>query len=391
MYFRWVRTAFAREIESQYHSFIYYYWYIKRKIGTSAACMALDFDQKEPGILVERYDSMMAIILNRPQVINALNTEMIRSIRQALDEAKVENRFQFVLLSGEGSRGFCAGGDIKGLAKAVGEKAFWRAELFFHEEYALDLYLHRFPKPVIVIADGITMGGGLGLSAGADLVVATESTVMAMPETRIGFFPDIGATGWMFTRCPRGYPEYLGLTGHEVTGAECFRLGLANGLTRRARLQKLRKALTNYPARISSEKGEAVGQLKILLNPFLEKKILPSPEMDERVKTHFSGKTSIQEITDSLLQCGLQTPWCEDIYRQLSQRSPTALVLTLKLLRHNEGRPLEEVFAVEEKAAHFIIRHPDYLEGIRAHILDKDDQPRWQPPTIDEVSPLEVA
>jgi enoyl-CoA hydratase/carnithine racemase len=353
--------------------------------------MALDIDQKEPGVLVERYDSMMAIILNRPRVINALTTEMIRLIRQALDEAKAENRFQFVLLSGTGSRGFCAGGDIKRLAKAVGEKAFWRAELFFHEEYALDLYLHRFPKPVIVIADGITMGGGLGLSAGADLVVATESTVMAMPETRIGFFPDVGATGWMFTKCPMGCPEYLGLTGYEVTGAECIRLGLANGLTGRARLQELKEALTNHPAKISSEKGEAVGQLNILLNPFLEKKILPSPEMDEWVKTHFSGKTAIQEIMDSLLQCDPQTRWCEDTYRQLSQRSPTALVLTLKLLRHNEGRPLEEVFPAEEQAAHFMIRHPDYLEGIRAHILDKDDQPRWQPPTIDEVPPLEVA
>jgi len=353
--------------------------------------MALDIDQKEAEVIVQRYNSMMAIILNRPRAINALTTEMIRLIRQALDETRAENRFQFVLLSGAGSRGFCAGGDIKTLAKAVREKAFWRAGLFFHEEYALDLYLHRFPKPVIVIADGITMGGGLGLSAGADLVVATESTVMAMPETRIGFFPDVGATGWMFTKCPRGYPEYLGLTGHEVTGAECIRLGLANGLTRRARLQKLREALTNYPARISSEKGEAVGQLKILLNPFLEKKILPSLEMDEWVETHFSGKSSIQEIMDSLLQCGPQTRWCEDTYRQLSQRSPTALVLTLKLLRHNEGRPLEEVFPEEGQAAHFMMRHPDYLEGIRAHILDKDDQPRWQPPTIDEVPLLEVA
>jgi len=353
--------------------------------------MALEIGQKEPGVLVARYDSMMAIILNRPRAINALTTEMIRLIRQALDEAQAENRFQFVLLSGAGSRGFCAGGDIKRLAKAVREKAFWRPELFFQEEYALDLYLHRCPKPIIVIADGITMGGGLGLSAGADLVVAPESSVMAMPETRIGFFPDVGATGWMFTKCPRGYPEYLGLTGHEVPGAECIRLGLANGLIRRARLQELREALTNYPRRISSEKGEAVEQLKILLNPFLEKKIPSNPEMDKRVETHFSGKTSGQEIMDSLLQWGPKTRWCEDTYRQLSQRSPTALVLTLKLLRHNEGRPLEEVFAAEERAAHFMIRHPDYLEGIRAHILDKDDQPRWQPSTIDEVPPLEVA
>ncbi|MGZ3592143.1 MAG: enoyl-CoA hydratase/isomerase family protein, partial [Thermodesulfobacteriota bacterium] len=255
--------------------------------------MALDIDQKEPVVLVERYGSVMAIILNHPHAINALTLEMIRLIRQALDEVKAENRFQFVLLSGAGSKGFCAGGDVKRLAKAVKEKAFWRAELFFHEEYALDLSLHRFPKPVIVIADGITMGGGLGLSAGADLVVATESTVMAFPETRIGFFPDVGASGWMFTKCPRGYPEYLGLTGYEAKGDECIRLGLANGLTRTARLQKLRETLTKYAPRISSEKGEAIGQLKTLLNPFLEKKkILSGPEMDQLVEIHFSGKAS---------------------------------------------------------------------------------------------------
>ncbi len=353
--------------------------------------MELEAGQKEPEVLVERYDAMMAIILNRPRAINALTTGMIRLIRQALEEALAQDRFQFVLLSGAGTKGFCAGGDVKQLAKAVKENAFGSAELFFHEEYALDLTLHRFPKPLIVIADGITMGGGLGLSAGADLVVATETTVMAMPETKIGFFPDVGATGWMFTKCPRGYPEYLGLTGYEVKGAECIRLGLANGLTRRARLPRLKKTLTRHLGRISSEKIEAVKQLRTLLAPVLEKKISPDLEMEKWVETHFSGKASVREIMNSLLQCSPQTQWCEETYRQLSQRSPTALVLTLKLLRHNEGRPPEEVSHVEEKAAHFIIRHPDYLEGIRAYILDKDDQPRWQPSTIDEVISLEVA
>ncbi len=346
----------------------------------------LETGQKEPEVLVERFDSMMAIILNRPGAINALTTEMIRLIRQALDEALAQDRFHFVLLSGAGDKGFCAGGDIKRLVKAVRENAWGSAELFFHEEYALDLCIHRFPKPVVVIADGITMGGGLGLSAGADLVVATEDTVMAMPETKIGFFPDVGATGWMFIKCPRGYPEYLGLTGDEVKGSECLRVGLANSLTKKARLQELKEALKNHSARISSEKREAVKQIEVLLNPFREKKILPNPEMDRWVETHFSGKTTVREIMGSLFQCGTQTLWCEETYRLLSQRSPTALVLTLKLLRHNEGRPLEEVFAEEEKAAHFIIRHPDYLEGIRAHILDRDDHPRWKPAMLEEVS-----
>jgi enoyl-CoA hydratase len=161
----------------------------------------------------------MVITLNRPGVINALTTEMIRLIRQALEEALVEDRFRFILIQGAGSRGFSAGGDVKRLEKAVRENDFGRAEQFFEEEYALDLLIHRYPKPIIVIADGITMGRGLGLSSGADIVVATEYSAMAMPETGIGFFPDVGATGWMFHKCPKGYPEYLGLTGTEMKGA----------------------------------------------------------------------------------------------------------------------------------------------------------------------------
>jgi len=272
----------------------------------------------------------------------------------------------------------------------VKEKSFPRADEFFQEEYALDLSIHRFPKPVIVIVDGITMGGGLGLSAGANIVIATERTLMAMPETRIGFFPDVGATGWMFTKCPRGYPEYLGLVGYEMEGAECIRLGLANCLTKRGQLPRLRKTLQSFSGKLPYEKKIAAQQLKSLLASFFQKDFPSNPEMDAWVATHFSGKTSIREIMNSLSRCSREDRLCEDVYHRLSERSPTALVLTLNLLRHNEDRSLEEVFAVDTKAAQFMIRHPDYLEGIRARILDKDDQPHWQPSTIEEVTPLEV-
>jgi enoyl-CoA hydratase/carnithine racemase len=347
-------------------------------------------DQREPEVIVKRYPYMMEIILNRPRVINALITEMILQIRRALEEAMERDRYQFVLLIGTGSRGFCAGGDLKTLARAVKEKSFPVADEFFQEEYALDLCIHRFPKPVIVIADGITMGGGLGLSAGANIVIATERTLMAMPETRIGFFPDVGATGWMFTKCPRGYPEYLGLVGYEMEGAECIRLGLASSLTRREQLPKLRKALQGFPGKLTDEKTIAVQHLKSFLASFFQKDIPVNPGMDAWVATHFSGKTSIAEIMNSLSRCSQEDRLCQDVYHRLSERSPTALVLTLTLLRHNEERPLEEVFAAETRTARFMVRHPDYLEGIRARILDKDDQPHWQPPTIEEVTLPEV-
>ena len=187
-------------------------------------------DKTEPPVLVERHPGLMGLVLNRPRVLNTLNREMIRLLTLGLEAALVASDVKLVVISGAGERGFCAGGDLKELTRAVQAGEVHLADQFFQEEYALDLMLHQCPKPVVVLAPGITMGGGLGLAAGADLVVATETTRMAMPETRIGFFPDVGGTGWLFTKCPPGYPEYLALTGYELEGAECVRLGLATHL-----------------------------------------------------------------------------------------------------------------------------------------------------------------
>ena len=347
--------------------------------------MTLAEVQGPPPLLVERHLHQMTITLNRPQLINALSLEMIRDFQIALDEAENEVGLQFVVLLGNGVRGFCAGGDLRALAEAVGRKDFEEADRFFEQEYALDLRIHRFPKPIIILADGITMGGGLGLSAGADIVVATENSRMAMPETQIGFFPDVGASRWLFDKCPSGYPEFLGLTGYELIGAECVRVGLASVLVQAGRLAKVREKLEGFSGRLAKEKKEAVLQLWDLINPLVDPVIPQRPEMDRWVAAHFSGKQSLQKIKASLSQDPFHHPLSLDALQRLEERSPTALVLTLQLLRFNQRRPLEEAFAVEAGAAHFIIQQPDYLEGIRARLLDRDNQPRWQPSRIEEV------
>jgi enoyl-CoA hydratase len=345
-------------------------------------------DPQEPSVLVRRSPGLMALTLNRPRVLNTLNLELIRLLRLAFDEAMVAERVRLVLTSGAGEKGFCAGGDLKELTKAVTDGAVHLADQFFREEYALDLLIHDFPKPVVVLAHGITMGGGLGLAAGADIVVATETTRMAMPETRIGFFPDVGATGWLFRKCPPGYPEYLTLTGYELIGAECVRLGLASHLVSQARLPELRQALEDCAEELPTEKQEAVRALHQVMEPFTLQDIPLNPEMDFWVKEHFAGKRSLKKIVAALNQCSLKLKLCEEACRRLAERSPTALAVTLQLLRANEGRPLPEVFTREALAAHFLITHPDYLEGIRARIVDKDDQPRWQPASITKLGPL---
>lgn len=168
--------------------------------------MAYHQYQEGSPVLVQSHPALRIITLNRPQVMNNLNLAMVRSLRHAFEEARETPSVKMVLLNGAGDQGFCAGGDLKALAQVVKRRDWERARQFFQEEYDLDLLIHNFPKTVVVLADGITMGGGLGLAAGADLVIATERTRMAMPETIIGFFPDVGATGWLFSKCPPGIP-----------------------------------------------------------------------------------------------------------------------------------------------------------------------------------------
>lgn len=344
----------------------------------------------ESTVIVERRPHMVTIVLNRPRVLNSLNLEMIRALGKALDEVEREERCRFVVLSGAGEKGFCAGGDVRALAEAVRAGFSARALESLAAEYALCLRLHRFPKPVIVFAEGITMGAGLGLAAGADMAIATERTRMAMPETRIGFFVDVGATGWMFARCPKGYPEYLALTGHEVAGAEAVRIGFSTHLARSAQLPEVRRMLESWSVELPRERQAAARQLATALDPLFDKAIPSKNDIDTWVAEYFSGKTSMVSLMADLRQCSIFSDLCDGVFQRLSERSPTSVVLTLQLLRHNEGRPLEEVFEADLNAARFIFSHPDFVEGVRARLIDKDDRPRWRPPTIEEVGQLDL-
>ncbi len=343
-----------------------------------------------PPVLIAKDGPMQTILLNRPGVLNSLSSEMIALIRKAVKRAAEDETVGLLLFYGAGERGFCAGGDIKAMARDVWEGRVDKALHLLSEEYALDLSLHHYPKPVVVLADGITMGGGLGLAAGADLVVATERTRMAMPETRIGFFPDVGATGWLFEKCPPGYPEYLGLTGYEVQGTESVRLGLATHLVFSGDLPGLMERLKNLPAGFPGDKVEALGQITAVIEPFIAKDIPPRPEMDDWVRTTLAGKDSIPELLEDLRQCSLFSDLCQGIFQRLSERSPTALTVTLQLLRHNQGRTLEEVFAMDLKASRFLLNHSDYLEGVRARLIDKDDRPRWRPDRLEDVGEIHL-
>lgn len=333
---------------------------------------------------------MMSIDLNRPESLNSLDHAMIQSIRKALDRAGQDPDIRLLLFRGSGDKSFCAGGDVKAMARAVQAGRLDQALGFLSDEYAMDLAIHRFPKPVVVIADGIIMGAGLGIAAGADVVIATERTRSAMPETRIGFFPDVGATGWMFQKCPPGYPEYLGLTGYEMIGSECVRVGYASHLMDSRNIFKVQDLLQTHAGDLPLEKSEAVRRIQVLLLPLEQRDVLQKPEMDDWVAAYFSGKTSMVGMIEDLKQCSIQSHLCDGVFHRLSERSPTALAVTLKLLRHNEGLPMEQVFAADLIAAQFILGHPDYVEGVRARLIDKDDNPGWQPDRIEKVGRIDL-
>ncbi len=336
-------------------------------------------------IIKNKGTSVTSIILNRPEVINSLNLEMIQSIWHHLRMAFEDKECRLILIYGLGVKGFCAGGDIKALAGSVRSKNYNYAMEFFRREYELDLLIHRYPKPIVVIADGISIGGGLGLAAGADMIFVTERTLMSLPEAKLGFFPDIGATGWMHSKCPEGYPEFIGLTGYEMKGPECVRLGFAHCLINFIDTPDVIAAIENLVINPSIPNNEILENLISFIAGFINHEIPVNPGMDEWIRTYFHGKENLKDLFEGLRACSSNQPLCRDIFRRVSERSPMSLVMTSILLKRNKGRSLIDVFQDDLKAAEFMIRQHDFLEGSRARLIDKDNNPKWLPASIDDV------
>lgn len=332
-------------------------------------------------VILQHNPASLSIILNRPQAINSLTILMIDTITQALHNAINDNSIHFIMIYGYGTKGFCAGGDIKKLYQASVEGDSNYIKEFYSKEYALDYLIHTYPKPVIVCAHGITMGGGMGLAAGATRVVVTEHTVMAMPESRIGFFPDVGSTGWLFTRCRKGYPKYLALTGDELIGQECVHVGLADNQVLSHTLPHCIEEIE----RVVMDTCDMVPAIDAILKKYAMPVNMDDTQKDRWVAQYFYTDSSLQSIFQKLAQCSIEQELCNGVFNRIAERSPTSLVMTELLLETNKGKPLKEVFARELTAAIFMTQHHDYREGVRARIIDKNNTPKWQPAKIEDV------
>lgn len=320
------------------------------------------------------------LTLNRPQALNALSLDMIRALTTTLREWATDAGVVAVVVAGAGGKAFCAGGDIRFFHQAAtaGDPDLDR---FFAEEYALDYLIHRYPKPCVALMDGVVMGGGMGIAQGARRRVVTERTRMAMPETNIGLFPDVGG-GWFLARTPGRLGEYLGLTGAVIHAADALYAGLADAYLPSNAVAELEASLR--AAQFGS--GQAVldhveGHVRRHRDacvPADSSLARQEPAID-RIFAPPTMAAIMQAISDA------PGDWAAQTAAMLRSRSPLMLCVTLEQIRRARGMSLEDELRMELGMIHGVFRHGNGIEGIRALAIDKDHQPRWDPPRLDDV------
>ena len=312
-------------------------------------------------ILFEVKDSTGIIILNRPNALNALNLNMAVQFSNQLREWENNNKIERVLLVGNGKH-FCAGGDVKSVHLS-GPFSKLKSE-FFSKEYSLNLQIKKFPKPYLSIWQGVVMGGGVGLSIYGDYRIATESTKFAMPETSIGFFPDVGGS-FFLSRLDNNIGKYLGLTGELIQSKDLINFGLATNFCPEDKIDKL---ITQYiiDGSVFNYETETSSNFSNEKLNFIEK--------------NFSG--DIYEIFNNIRALNDQ----EKLISKLQSKCPMSLAVTTLLIEDSPNRTLKECLEIEYRLSQkMVIRH-DFGEGIKAVLIEKHHNPSWEPNSIENVN-----
>jgi len=329
--------------------------------------------------------------LNVPASLNALSLEMVELLDPQLAAWSDDPQIAGVILDAAGDKAFCAGGDVVGLAKAIRALPAGQvppeATTFFKREYELDYRIHTYPKPFICWGHGIVMGGGIGLMAGASHRVATPKTRMAMPEISIGLYPDVGGS-WLLPRLPGRAGAFLALTGASINAADALFAGLADFLVPHEQYGSFLEAIMT--ASWQGRADDDAAQLSHLLERLGEGAALPESPLRthlDRINTVI-GHDRLQDIAPRLAALAQDTdPWLAQAGGTFLKGSPTSAALSLELQRRAKHMSLAEVFELELKASVGCCAHPDFAEGVRALLIDKDKTPRWQPATLAEVTP----
>lgn len=343
--------------------------------------------QAEAPVLIEVRNRVGYLTLNRPAGLNAVTLPMVRSLLRQLQDWADDPDVVAVVLRAAGEKAFCAGGDIRSLYDSYqnGEDLH---RVFFEEEYALDQYIHAYRKPLLALMNGFVLGGGMGLVQGASLRVISERTRMGMPEVGIGYFPDVGGS-YFLPRLPGNLGIYMGVTGNHVGSADALYAGLADYCVPYERFAELEQRLDQQDWRTQAQETltnliSTMGSTTLPDAPF--KTLFPA------IEKHFAHD-SIADIRQSLAEETRPEfrDWAAETLKVIDSRSPLSLCVTLEMLRRGRTLSLAECFRMELHLDRQWFDHGDIIEGVRALIVDKDKTPRWNPPTLTEVTPQRVA
>ncbi len=332
-----------------------------------------------PEIRFERRGGLVVVTLDRPRALNALSLAMCQALDAGLIAWQADPTVRAVLIKGTGERAFCAGGDIRALHQILTTEGTAAAAGFYALEYPMNARLHHFPKPYVALLDGITMGGGVGVSVHGSHRVVTERTVFAMPETAIGLFPDVGAT-YVLPRLPGSLGMHLGLTGARLGAADCRAAGIATHATSADRLEALEQALAE-----ADLAGDAFAAVDRVLADFAAD---PGPATLPALRTqidHCYGRPMLEEVLAALGD--EPSGWGAAQLDQIKSKSPTSIAVTFRQLRAGATLDFDAAMRLEYRLVQRFLAGHDFREGIRALIIDKDNRPRWRPELLAEVTP----
>jgi len=339
-----------------------------------------------PEILSETINHVAFITLNRPAALNALSFEMITELRRVLQRCASDDAVRAILLQGAGDKAFCAGGDIRALYQSFKESGKLHHD-FFVAEYSLDYLLHTYPKPYVALIDGITMGGGMGLAQGSTLRIVGERTRIAMPEVGIGLFPDVGAS-YFLSRLPECLGPYLALTGVQVRGGDAVYARLADVFLPPEGIDAL---AADFAAMRWT--NDSVLDVRTVIHARAAHG-LPAPSLSvlrPAIDCHFAHAT-VPEILKSLEgeSRSEYADWAQQTAKLMRSRSPTMLSVARSQLQRGKSMELADCFRMELGMVEQCFEQGDFIEGIRALLIDKDNSPRWKPTRLDEVTDASV-
>lgn len=327
-------------------------------------------------VLFERQGRAGVITLNRPKALNALTLNMVDAMDAQLRSWRNDPDVEMVIVKGAGERAFCAGGDIRALYDS-GKAGTPYVIDFYAREYRLNTLIKRYPKPYIALVNGIVMGGGVGVSVHGSVRVCGEGTMFAMPETGIGLFPDVGGT-FFLPRCPGEVGMYLALTGARLDVTDASYTGIATHVVPQAQHEALLADLCNGPDALE----------RVLARHAVRSQNKPKLEgLQQAINLHFAA-ASVEEIMASL-ESG-KSLFEEQTVKSLKGKSPTSLKVAFRQVREGAKLGFEDCMRLEFRLTNRFMRGHDFYEGVRAVIIDKDNAPKWDPPSIDQVRARDV-